>query len=192
MKDDVLLKIREEKIRNVSIVKGYHLYSRRNEWTNWDGDTNLVRRSYRDFKLTITEAELAAEKARKQGSKFFIDELPAICIKSNNGFALIAELFTDSPLVEYAASPPIFKNVKSLEDIQGALRTFKWSVFSYHEKNSTLTPEDGYFYSRKSSPGPGMNSLAWTLSFRAINKSGINKLVEGLSQLVDRDTLTIE
>ena len=38
------------------VVKVFHLYQRRNEWVNWDGDNDLVKRSGLFFRLSIQEA----------------------------------------------------------------------------------------------------------------------------------------
>jgi hypothetical protein len=53
----------------VSIVKVYHLYERRNEWLNWNGDTGLVRRGGL-VRPTLEESTDRAEKLRLQGTRF--------------------------------------------------------------------------------------------------------------------------
>lgn len=182
-----LIDVISENIQSVKIVKGFHLYTRRNEWVNWDGDTSLVRRSYKEFRCTLSEAENDAEKMRKPGTKFFIDEFPVACIRSERRMVLISELFTESPLIGYASNHPSLRNVTKLGDIASSLQTFKWSVFSNYDTSTKLTLDDGQYLTRKSSPGKGKNGLVWTLNFRKIDKAGIDKLVERFESIVAKN-----
>jgi len=179
--------IKSENIQSVTLVKGFHLYKRRNEWVNWDGDTSLVRRSHKEYRLILSDAEQAAEKMRKPGTKFFIDEFPVVCVRGDSRMVLISELFTDSPLIRYASNPPNFMDVTSLGDIESSLQTLKWSVLSNHNvANTILTSDDGRYFSRESSPGKGMNSLVWNLTFRKIDKTGIVKLVDCFKSVITK------
>lgn len=183
MNDSSLIDLKSEKIQSVSLVKGFHLYSRRNEWVNWNGDTGLIRRSHNEYNFTLSDAENAAEKKRTPGTRFFIDEFPVVCVRGDSRIVLISELFTERPLIGYASKPPGLTNVKHLGDIESSLPTFRWSVFSNCDASTILTPDDGQYFARASSPGKGKNSLAWTLAFRKIDKDGVVKLVDCFNNL---------
>ena len=184
MTDPRLINTKSERIQSVSVVKGFHLYSRRNEWVNWDGDTNLVRRSYREYNCTLRDAEDKAERMRTPGTRFFIDEFPVVCVKGDRRIVLISELFTDSPLIGYTSNHPRLSNVSNLEDIESSLLTFKWSVLNNYESSAKLTSENGQYFARESSPGKGKNSLVWSLKLRKVDKAGIDKLVDCFKDVV--------
>ena len=86
--------IKKEPITAINIGKGYHLYQRRNEWVNWDGDTDTVKRSASTIFLTLDEAKEMAERRRTRGTQFFIDEVPILSVDTKLGSLIFTELFT--------------------------------------------------------------------------------------------------
>jgi hypothetical protein len=186
MIDSRLQDTNSDKIQSVTIVKGFHLYTRRNEWVNWNGDTDLVRRSYKEYKCTLRDAEHSAEEMRTPGTRFFIDEFPLVSVRGCKRMILISEVFTESPMIVYDSTPPSLTNITNLGDIEKSLQDFKWSVISNYEANTILTTDDDPYFARESSPGKGKNSLAWTLKVRKINKAGVAKLVDCFKQVMEQ------
>jgi hypothetical protein len=177
-------KLKAEDIKSVEVGKAFHLFKRRNEWVNWSGDTSLVNRSNHAVKLSLFEAEQSAEKLRLQGTKFFIGELPIICIKSNSGALILTELFTDSPMRWYLSRKPSLNGIKSIGSLMDALPQQRWGVQSLHEGQVAITTPNGMYFSRKSSPGKGKNHMAWSLELRRIDDKGIEQFANDLPQLV--------
>lgn len=175
--------LKPENIISVECAKGFHLYKRRNEWINWDGDTSLVRRSFKEVKTSLHEAKACAERLRKPGTKFFIDELPIVVVRGERTCLIISELFTDSPLSHYIENAPRLKKGSSLWQLQDAIISRKWTVCINDSSNADFCPSDGSFFSRKSSPGGAGNSLAWSLTERKINTQGIRSLVNSIIEI---------
>lgn len=178
-------KIKDEKVESVEVGKVFHLYERRNEWVNWSGDTDIVSRSGRAVKLFLFEAEQSAEKSRLQGTKFFIDEVPAVCIRGTSGaLLLLTELFSDRPMGWYFSRASSLNGVKTLGSLMDALVPTKWGVQSLYEEQMSVTPLDGKYFSRVSFPGNGKNHMAWSLKVRKIDDQAIQKVATELQWLV--------
>jgi hypothetical protein len=162
-------KLKDEVVESVDIAKGFHLYERRNEWVNWNGDTSLVSRSGCAVKLTLSDAEQSAEKWRMQGTKFFIDEVPILLVKSRSGALILTELFSDRPMWWYLSKMPSIGHVKTIGSLMNALPQTQWGIQSLAVGPLSITAPDGTYFSRASSPGKGKNYMAWTTSVRLIS-----------------------
>jgi hypothetical protein len=85
-----------EKVTDIFLIKVFHQYEHRNEWVNWNGDTGIVHRGGL-FDLSLEDLTDAAERLRLQGTRFIIDEAPAICAKGSRLALISTELFSDNP-----------------------------------------------------------------------------------------------
>lgn len=169
--------INGEKIEQVGICKIFHVYTRRNEWANWDGDTHMVRRANADqrwIKMSLQTAEDFAETQRNRGTKLFIDELPAIYCKSKTGYMIISHVFTEAPFnfINQKLKHETERQINSIEDAFNFIPKEKWVAFVYASKKEKLDSENN-FYKRSSVPG---NYLGWQLSQSKINTAHLNKL----------------
>ena len=175
-------KIVHEEIQSVERIKVFHLYERRNEWVNWDGDTELVNRSWHNIKLTLEAAEGSAEKQRKQGSKFFIDEITALKVSTKSGFVVITEQFNQSPLK--SSENTLFKseNCKNISILLKQFLPSKWFVQALYDSKNITVKSDSIYFSRTSSPG---DSLCWSLNFRSIDESPIENIATEVNKNIE-------
>ena len=180
-------RILSERIISAEVIKVFHLYKRRNEWLNWDGDTGLINRSRQSVKLTLDEAEVSAEKARRQGSKFIIDEVPALKISSKTGFLIITELFTKQPLKEFEDNNVGREHLDKLKSVKKVFLNSEWSIQTLYKKSENSISTDSTYFSRVSSPG---ESLCWSLSYRDINECSIKNINAKISKLISLPTTT--
>lgn len=174
-------RILNEKIIVIDVVKVFHLYKRRNEWLNWDGDTGLINRSRQSVKLTLEDAEATAEQARKQGSKFIIDEIPALKITSKTGYLIITELFSNKPMKDFENNNISYENTQKLKNIKKEFLNSEWSIQTLYKSTEKSSETDSTYFSRVSSPG---ESLCWSLSFRNISESSIKKIACKINHLI--------
>lgn len=156
-------KLLQEKVKEVRKVKVFHVYKRRNEWINWDGDTSLVNRSGKAIKLSDQEARDYAECRRLQGTRFFIDELPALQVLSRSGSMLITEVFTDTPLLWALDHPSVFNGARTVGELRRCFTDRKWLVKHLFDRTAVFSPFTDTFYKRESSPGRSGSSMAWSL-----------------------------
>ncbi|QDX82121.1 hypothetical protein B9N43_13230 [Denitratisoma sp. DHT3] len=179
-----LARIEEEPIKGVALGKGFHLYEQRNQWVNWDGDTDVVSRSQMAIQLSLNDAEQRAEHFRLQGTKFVIDEIPIVCLRATSGSIIVAELFSEAPFLGYLKHSPLDPQHTMVGRLVWALPPSKWRVVFPAEASVLLTPLDGTFYSRASSPGKGKSHLGWSLKARGINQEGIRKFIADIKALM--------
>jgi len=84
---------------DILAVKAFFLTTQRNAWHSTT--SNRYNSTTSTF-LSKEEAEAAAENLRKMGSKFTIDEVPAIVITFLNGYILLAHINTNTPFEKYS------------------------------------------------------------------------------------------
>lgn len=176
-------KILQENIKSVVLGKAFHVYKRRNEWVNWDGDTDLVNRSWASIYLSLREAEQYAEKSRTQGTKFVIDELPYIFALSESGAVAITELFSESPMLEPLLKHHLDENRRTISDLKNQIKNSKWVIKQIFEGDLKVQTSDSMYYRRTSSAGKQMNSLGWSLNMRKMNEDPIVKLVNEIKKM---------
>lgn len=157
-----------QKVTNTFITKVYHRYEHRNEWVNWNGDTGIVHRSGL-FDFSLEDSTDAAERLRIQGTRFIIDETPAICAIGTRLAVVLAELFTDNPFRNCLKETP---QCSTLEDVEKTFRGAQWFASAVYTGNlEKLKPVEitEIFFSR-TSKATGRNSyLGWSLKPRKID-----------------------
>jgi hypothetical protein len=99
-----LSSLRGEKARCFSGVKIFYVYTGRNAWhSTWS-------QRYHDgcMHTALGTAQDYAEKQRKQGSVFYIEERPALAFESENQTLIITQVNAATPLGHYSAKalPP--------------------------------------------------------------------------------------
>lgn len=151
-KDEVDLA--SENISSAFVIKIFHRFERRNEWINWDGDTGLIHRGTL-FNLTLEEATDTVEKLRTQGTKFIIDETPAICVTGRMRAIIATELFTTHPFIhcgEFALTES-----STLLDVDSKLRCGRWFSSAVYTGNFQqllpVTTEEPFFSRTSHSTG---------------------------------------
>lgn len=174
-------KILHEQVTSLSLGKAFHLYEQRNEWVNWDGDTNLIHRSRNNIYLSLTQAEQHAETSRTQGTKFIIDELPYILAVSKSGTLAITELFSENPMARAMLQDYPDEHDLTISSLQRAIQNFKWKVAQVFVGHEKIVPIDAMYYKRNSSPGKKQNSLGWSLTIRKINEGSIVKFANEIT-----------
>lgn len=163
----------------VSIVKVYHLYERRNEWLNWNGDTGLVRRGGL-VRPTLEESTDRAEKLRLQGTRFFIEEIPAVCFHSNRKALIATELFDSAPRVTFRAGAT-FSFPITLKDIDDQILPLEWlQVALYIGDQNQLVPYTvgDIFYKRESRSTGGKSCLGWSLKPNRIEVKNLQSCIQ--------------
>lgn len=170
-----------ELVSKAFLTKVFHLHQCRNEWVIWKGGTNLVNRSFSLFDLSLQATTDSAEIQRTQGTKFIIDEAPAICIVGNKYALIVTELFTVNPL-QYCE----FSDVKiplSLRDIESRFNVGDWyvgSIYTGKLEDLLSVKSNEIYYSRTSKSTGGKSFLAWSLNPRSIN---CEKLMQCINKL---------
>lgn len=177
-------KIEQEPVTAVNLGKGFHLYERRNEWVNWDGNTDVVSRSGRNVRLSLSDAEQHAEKWRIQGTKFVIDELPILSLQTKSGVMIVAEIFSDRPLLNYVKQAVSLQDCLSVGTLVKVLPPSKWGIAFPVEGAPYVSPVDGNYYSRTSSPGKAKSHLGWALKPRTIDDTAMKKLADDIASVL--------
>ena len=122
-------KIEQEPVVGAILGKGFHLYERRNEWVNWNGDTDVVSRSGSNVRLSLSDADDYAERPRVQGTKFVNEELPVLYLQAKSGVIIVAELFSDRPFLSYVKQPVSLEGHLSLGSLITAMASSTRSRF---------------------------------------------------------------
>ncbi|MCW7553007.1 hypothetical protein NX722_10210 [Endozoicomonas gorgoniicola] len=81
--------IKKETPISVKMIRNYFESETRNKWVDWNGNTSIEKSSSVFSFFTFEDASEYAEKFRIQGTKFKIDEYPAILIGGDKGGFLI-------------------------------------------------------------------------------------------------------
>jgi hypothetical protein len=109
-----LLETNGEIVQDLQAVRLFRLYSGRNAWWSvW------VEDRYGWFFSTISEAKTFAEKLRTQGTVFYISELPALAVSSQNFLILLAQLssrpfehYSQQAIVPAHPTRPLIENAR--------------------------------------------------------------------------------
>ncbi|WP_422767926.1 hypothetical protein ACOX9X_20795 [Photobacterium leiognathi subsp. mandapamensis] len=170
-------------IKYLSVCKLYHVYERRNEWADWSGYTQLVSRSGKRLKTTLEDAEFYAESMRKQGTKFFIDETPALLCQNKHGLMVVTELFSKEPL---KSSIEVFANIKNLiqtpHDLLINLPKLQWLAYDVYSPCEKIQVTDlNNYYKRSSSPG---HFLCWSLKISDTDSRAIQSVIKELNSII--------
>lgn len=178
-------RVKEERVVTVSHGKAFHVFDRRNQWTDWSGNTAITRRPW-GLLISLNEAEQWAESSRVQGTSFIIEELPVVCAKSNSGTLLLGERNSVRPMNGWRALLEHLDGVPTIGSLIDALaspqRDRLVQVTIGRLRDVTVT--DGAYFSRQSSPGKGRNHLAWTLKLVQIDDTSVLQVATYLTQML--------
>lgn len=128
-----------EMVSKAFITKVFHLYQKRNERVNWQGYTSAVTRSWLLFDLNLQESMDSAEDQRTQGTRFLIDEIPAICVVGMRYALILTELFTEKPL-NYYEMPACDKAI-TLRKVESILNSGQWFVSAVYTGEPGRLPQ---------------------------------------------------
>ncbi len=165
-------------IQEAIVVKVFHTYQCRNEWINWAGDTSIMRRRLSNFEIGLRDASDSAEEQRTKGTKFVIDETPAICIIGKSMVLIATEIFNEYPFQHFEPpnnTPPLFR-IKDAGSILGGNKWFAMAVYTGELDKLCVVKGDETFYSRTSSSSRGKSLMGWSLKPRKINLKGVNEV----------------
>ena len=176
--------LEEKDIRSFKDCAVFNLYTTRNEWTTYNGDTAIQNRSNCHVCLSLESAEEKAEFQRNQGTKFIIDEVPVMCIESESGRLVITELFAPYPLESFSEAVSIFRKTNEVKDILYWAPDEKWTVRSFHDNSECVAPEQDAYCRRTSSAGKGKNHLAWSLKPYIVHDKYITLSVHNFRKLL--------
>lgn len=179
-----------EAIKSISLAKGFHLYTQRNEWVDWDGATLGVNRSNAKIYFSLDEAKANAERQRTPGTKFFIDEVPFVLVLGETSALVLTELFTNKPLAWYDTikKSPI-KSARTIGALIKTIPTTKWTVCSLSIGAPSICLDDGTYYSRASTPGKGKNHMGWGLTQRNLQVSKMQGVLTLLQENLSCSTV---
>ncbi len=132
------------------LIKIYYVYYGRNAWNA----TWVTQYTNGCMHTSLESAKSFAERGRNQGNVFYINELPALLIKSNKGFLIVTEMNSQYPLDSYSHTYDVYesyyeygpcetiltcaKNVK-LNVIEDSFRPFSDNGENYKSRNSVIT-----------------------------------------------------
>lgn len=104
--------------KSVQRRKLYALVTQRNEWVDWNGSTDLIRRGRNNASTkevdTLDVMQARAEARRKQGSHFFIEVIPVLVLENDEHCLMVGERYTEKPLHGLMKHPGLqgFENLK--------------------------------------------------------------------------------
>ena len=169
-------KFQQEILQGVEIGKCFLLYEIRNEWVDWNGTTvRMARRGWR-VHLALSNAEQAAEKSRLQGTKFEIREWPIVCFRGTSGVLVATEVQSRRPLAALARNRQTSLKGNTLGVVLNWIPDDRGVISDFISGCPPIVNLDGVYYSRKSSPGRGKNSLGWTLKPQEVDDSAIQAI----------------
>lgn len=156
------------RVISVNLVDVIFLYQSRNEWVNWNGDTNNVHRPVGGPSFSIEEATAKAESFRAPGTKFDIQDTVAIAVKCDKGYVLLYEYFTDAPFSQFKTVIKKRADLSRLKDLIAALPSTKFLDKKFFIENSSPAfqnfSETKQHFKRRAKAGGSLNGLAWTLT----------------------------
>lgn len=160
------MKIINQGVVSINAVKLYHVGERRNEWVNWNGETNVVERGGLCIKPSLRSARSYAERWRKQGTNFVIEELAGVCAMGEYQLVLASEIFVSSPMswVDDIERIPQYATLSEFRDlcVRGDWRdVVKVYDISEIDDGVEARPDDGVYRRWISRPGKGKSGLAW-------------------------------
>ena len=173
-------------------VKLYFCSEHRNEWINYQGETQKIKRPWGVVFPTVDLATAAVERARTAGSGYSIQQSVALEIRFSTGIVLVKEAFANEPLKRMASLKPeremsLIKSVFSKNWLSTSKEEFL-SISGYRLKEAPRFRDfdpDVVCYERRSSPGGSRkNSLAWSLKPVIIYPAAINHIVKAINAVI--------
>lgn len=196
-------------LRGARAVYVYFISTSRNEWVDWNGNTDKVQRIWRRAFSSVEAAQKAAESGRSPGSTFYIRQSVSLCLEFDLGLALI-----------YQSDPhPLRALTKVLDDCAASQKAFPQLLSAVRDSTSRFLYQEAYvtkeapsltdfkqgdvLYSRRASgSGNKRNGLAWALTPEPIIPDTVVRLVAQIQSLlaappkpvnaVEKDTSTAE
>lgn len=184
------------RIQNARVVEVFFVVESRNEWVNWDGDTDVVSRSHSQAHPSVELAEAQAERGRIQGSVFDIRHTVALSIECNVGSLLVYQVSSPQPLTalldEISAISSVMNVVqwisKAVERKSVGHIWLKLACYETKGMPSFKTYQTGSaLFRRTSRAGGRKNGLAWTLRPVEINPNAVERLARAIKVRLTAD-----
>jgi hypothetical protein len=164
------------------LVTVYLLYEQRQEWYDWNG-SNVATNSSVGVHASLDQAEHHAERSRKQGSMFCIDEVPCLAIDGTASVLLLGEVRTEQPFRTIADLVVPMPDAK-LAAFDEATRGVRNRLRYLFRNAASLQPLKQALVSRSSSPGRGGNGLGWSLRPRQMDTSHLVRMQSQVNRLI--------
>lgn len=178
-------------LKDARAVYVYFISTSRNEWVDWNGNTDTVQRIWRSPFPSVEAAQRAADQGRTPGSIFYIRQSVALCLEFDLGLALIYQ----------SDLQPLKALNKSLDDCTAAKTVFPRLATAVKDSTSRFLYQVAYtskeapsladfkhgemLYSRRASgSGNKRNGLAWTLSPEPIIPETVLRLAGKIESLL--------
>lgn len=165
------------------VVRVYCAYQKRNEWTSWHGDTDVVNRPTGDISLSLDVATAGVERNRTPGTTFSIEDGAALAFIGKKAAVLIVDFHTMNPFRGVKTVNPPLEDIWQLNKLAGVIPSEKFRkvyVFvgtadEFKEYQNT----DNLFH-RNSTAGGKRNGLAWTLKPVILDVSALRSIASQL------------
>src|SRR4030066_331105 len=83
--------LRNDVLEATKVVRVYCAYQKRNEWTSWHGDTDVINRPTGDISLSLDVATAGIERNRTPGTTFSIEDGAALAFVGKKAAVLIVD-----------------------------------------------------------------------------------------------------
>jgi hypothetical protein len=160
----------------------YLLYEQRQEWYDWNGN-NMATDSSIGVLPSLTEAEVGAERRRKQGSRFCIDEVPCIAVRGNKSTLILGEVRAACPLRAVEESALALGGAR-LWDCDRATAGVRRRIRYVIPAAVSMQPIAEVFMRRVSSSGRGGHGLAWSLRPQSIDVSCLQRIAARIDEVI--------
>lgn len=178
-------------LKGARAVYVYFISTSRNEWVDWNGNTDTVQRIWRSPFPSVEAAQRAAESGRTPGSTFYIRQSVALCLEFDLGLTLIyqSDLHPLRPLNK--ALDACVASQKAFPELLLAVRN---PTSRYLYQQAYVTKEapsltdfklgEMLYQRRASGSGNKRNGLAWTLAPEPIIPDTVVRLVGQIQSLL--------
>lgn len=185
-------------LKGARAVYVYFISTSRNEWVDWNGNTDKVQRIWRSPFPSVEAAQRAAETGRTPGSTFYIRQSVALCLEFDLGLTLIYQ----------SDLQPLRSINKVLDDCNASRKVFSKLLLAARDSTSRFLYHHSYaaneipslndfkqgdmLYSRVASgSGNKRNGLAWTLTPESIIPDTVIKLAGQIQSLLTKPVESI-
>lgn len=114
-------------------AKVHHLLEQRNEWTDWNGSTEVTRRRTGLVRYYFGSVQQVVERRRTRGTRYLIKSVPALAFGGEGVAFLVGESISDCPLGGLLENSSL-KNFSAL----------RWDEIVYSVTEYVLRRESGF------------------------------------------------
>jgi hypothetical protein len=182
--------IQKSRVIRAELIVVTFLYTRRNEWVDWNGNTDKVKRPlYPYFSSEI--AYKAAESGRTPGTQFSARDSVAVALHlDNKGMALLFDFYADSPFRQCQDRLKAITDMRSLASIRSVQQVAKYLRMVGYKADEMPDTLQVYqpsiiLYERHATSGGSRHGLAWSMKPGAVvpefGLQFVSRVKEGLA-----------